>query len=338
MTSRANSVLELIGATPAVRLNRVTASEDAVVWAKLESFNPGGNIEDRIGLSTILAAEKEGLLTREKTIVEPTSGNTGVGLAMVAASRGYKLMVTMPETTSAERRKLLKAFGAEVVLTLGREGMTGAVAKAEEMVSENENFFMPQQFKNRANPEDHRHTTAVEILEQIGNNIDAFVAGVDIGETISGVGEILKREIKGIRIVAVEPADSPVLSGGPPGPHRIQRIGPGFVPDVPNRDVIDRVIQVKNEEAAIMARRLAREEGLFVGISSGAAAWAAVTVARQLGQRRTVVVVLPDRGERYLSTDLFEGEVASHETNNVEGTEENDHEARLLGPQCNDTA
>ena len=301
----ANSVLQLIGSTPAVRLNRVTDKEDAQVWAKLEFFNPGGSVKDRIGLNMILSAEKEGLLKQGATIVEPTSGNTGIGLAVVAACKGYRLILTMPDTMSIERRKLLKAFGAEIVLTPGAEGMTGAVKKAEEIVSQDESCFMPQQFKNPANPEIHRNTTALEILEQIGNNIDAFISGVGTGGTITGVGEVLRKEIEKIQIIAVEPIDSPVLSGGKPGPHKIQGIGAGFIPDVLNRDVIDGVIQVTNEDAATTARRLAKEEGLLVGISSGANVWAALKVAKDLGRGHTIVVILCDTGERYLSTDLF---------------------------------
>ncbi|UCE19323.1 MAG: cysteine synthase A [Gemmatimonadota bacterium] len=302
----ANNILELIGSTPVVKLNRVTDEEDAQIWAKLESFNPEGSVKDRICLSMILAAERDGLLTPETTIVEPTSGNTGIGLAMVAACKGYKLVLTMPETMSMERRKLLKAFGAEIVLTPGAEGMSGAVKKAEKILAQNKDYFMPQQFKNPANPEVHRRTTAMEILEQFGSNINAFVSGIGTGGTVTGVGEVLKKEIPNIRIIAVEPADSPVLSGGKPGPHKIQGIGAGFVPDVLIRDVIDRIIQVTSENATATARRLAKEEGLLVGISSGAAAWVALTVAKELRRGKTVVVVLPDTGERYLSTDLFE--------------------------------
>ena len=302
----ANSVLELIGSTPVVKLNKITDKADALVWAKLESFNPGGSVKDRISLSMILAAEKGGLLTPETTIVEPTSGNTGIGLALVAACKGYKLMLTMPETMSIERRKLLKAYGAEIVLTPGAEGMPGAVKKAQEIASENKNIFMPQQFTNPANPETHRQTTAQEILDQVGNNIHALVAGVGTGGTITGVGEILKKEIEDIQIIAVEPSDSPVLTGGKPGPHKIQGIGAGFVPDVLNMDIIDRIIPVRNDDAANMARKLAREEGLLAGISSGANVWAAQQVSHELGKGHTVVVIVCDTGERYLSTDLFE--------------------------------
>ena len=302
----ANSILELIGSTPVVKLNRVIDKKDALVWAKLEFFNPGGSVKDRISLNMISAAEKEGLLTPETTIVEPTSGNTGIGLAMVAACKGYRLILTMPDTMSIERRKLLKAYGAEIVLTPGSEGMTGAIAKAEEITSQQKNTYMPQQFQNPANPDMHRKTTALEILEHVGNNIDAFVAGVGTGGTITGVGEILKQKIANIKIIAVEPADSPVLSGGKPGPHKIQGIGAGFIPDILNQSVIDRIIMVQNNEAAAMARKLAKEEGLFVGISSGANVWAAQRIAKELGMGHTVVVILCDTGERYLSTDLFD--------------------------------
>lgn len=302
----ANSILQLIGATPAVRLNKLTQQGDAQLWAKLEYFNPGGSVKDRISLSMILRAEQEGKLTSGMTIVEPTSGNTGIGLAMVAACKGYRLILTMPDTMSLERRKLLQAYGAEIVLTPGEKGMSGAVQKAEELVEKHDNHFTPQQFQNPANPDIHRRTTAKEIIQQIGNNIDAFVAGVGTGGTITGVGEVLKKEIPSIHIVAVEPADSPVLSGGKPGPHKIQGIGAGFIPEVLNRDVIDRIITVSNSDAAETARKLAREEGVLIGISSGANVWAALQMTRELGEGYTVVVILCDTGERYLSTDLFE--------------------------------
>ncbi|UCE20562.1 MAG: cysteine synthase A [Gemmatimonadota bacterium] len=285
----------------------MTGKGDALVWAKLESFNPGGSVKDRIALNMISEAEKNGLLTPETTIVEPTSGNTGIGLALVAACKGYNLILTMPETMSIERRKLLKAYGAEIVLTPGAEGMSGAVKKAQEIASQSKNVFMPQQFQNPANPDIHRKTTAREILDQVGNNIHAFIAGVGTGGTVTGVGEVLKKEIEDIQIVAVEPADSPVLSGGKPGSHKIQGIGAGFIPDILNRDILDRVIQVTNEDAATTARKLAEEEGLLAGISSGANVWAAQRVAQELGRGHTVVVIVCDTGERYLSTDLFQG-------------------------------
>jgi cysteine synthase A len=305
LAGRADTVLELIGRTPVVRLQRMPAPGSATVWAKLERANPGGSVKDRIGLSMIEAAERDGLLKPGGMIVEPTSGNTGIGLAMVAAVKGYRLILTMPETMSVERRTLLTAYGAEIVLTPGPGGMKGAIAKAEELVRETPGSFMPQQFKNPANPEVHRRTTAVEILQQVDGPIHAFVAGVGTGGTLTGVGEVLKERYPAVQIVAVEPAGSPVLSGGQPGPHKIQGIGAGFVPDVLNMEVVDEVIAVTHEEALETARRLAREEGLLVGISSGAAAFAALRVAERLGDGKTVVVILPDTGERYLSTDLF---------------------------------
>jgi cysteine synthase A len=264
------------------------------------------SVKDRICLAMIESAEKEEKLKKGMTIVEPTSGNTGIGLAMVATVKDYRLILTMPDTMSIERRKLLKALGAELVLTPGAEGMTGAIRKAEELVASSRDYFMPQQFNNPANPEVHRQTTALEILEQMDGEVDAFVAGIGTGGTITGVGEILKKRIPGVQIIAVEPAGSPVLSGGPPGRHRIQGIGAGFVPTVLNRAIVDRVIPVPDEQAAATARRLAREEGIFAGISSGAATFAALRVAQELGGKKDVVVLLPDTGERYLSTDLFE--------------------------------
>ncbi|HUT84588.1 MAG TPA: cysteine synthase A [Thermodesulfobacteriota bacterium] len=303
--NRGTLITELIGNTPVVRLNKVAGKDDAVIWAKLESFNPGGSVKDRICLSMIEAAEKEGKIKPGATIIEPTSGNTGIGLAMVCAAKGYKLVLTMPETMSVERRMLLKAYGAELILTPGSEGMKGAVMRAEELAKENKNYFIPQQFKNPANPEIHRRTTAQEILRQVKESIDAFVSGVGTGGTITGVGEVLKSKYPGIKIVAVEPAASPVLSGGTPGPHKIQGIGAGFIPDVLNMKIIDAIITVKDDEAKETAVRLAEKEGLLVGISSGAAAFAALKVARELGKGKTVVVIFPDTGERYLSTGLF---------------------------------
>jgi cysteine synthase A len=308
IAERADTVLELIGRTPVVRLQRMPAPGSATIWAKLERANPGGSVKDRIGLSMIEAAERDGLLKPGGVIVEPTSGNTGIGLAMVAAVKGYRLILTMPETMSVERRTLLAAYGAELVLTPGTEGMRGAVAKAEELVWKNPGYFMPQQFKNPANPEVHRRTTAVEILHQVDGPLHAFVAGVGTGGTLTGVGEVLKERYPAVQIVAVELASSPVLSGGQPGPHKIQGIGAGFVPDVLNMDVVDEVITVANEEALETARRMACEEGLLVGISSGAAAFAALRVAKRLGEGNTMVVILPDTGERYLSTELFSGQ------------------------------
>jgi cysteine synthase A len=299
----ADTILDLIGSTPIVRLHRLPPEGSAVIWAKLESFNPGGSVKDRIAKSMVEAAEKAGVLEPGGVIVEPTSGNTGIGLAMVAAAKGYRCILTMPDTLSMERRDLMQAYGAELILTPGAEGMKGAIAKAEELVREH-GFFMPLQFSNPANPEAHRHTTAAEILAQVGH-LDAFVGGVGTGGTVTGVGEILKDTIPGVRIVAVEPAGSPVLSGGSPGNHKIQGIGAGFVPEVLNMQVIDEIVQVANEDAFETARRLAREEGILAGISSGAAAWAAIQIAQRLGEGRVVVTLLPDTGERYLSTGLF---------------------------------
>jgi cysteine synthase A len=308
IAERADTVLGLIGRTPVARLQRMPAPGSATVWAKLERANPGGSVKDRIGLSMIEAAERDGLLKPGGVIVEPTSGNTGIGLAIVAAVKGYRLILTMPGTMSVERRTLLAAYGAEIVLTPGAGGMKGAIARAEELVQQNPGYFMPLQFKNPANPEVHRCTTAVEILQQVEGPIHAFVAGVGTGGTLTGVGEVLKERYPAVQIVAVEPANSPVLSGGQPGPHKIQGIGAGFVPDVLNVVLVDEVIAVTDEEAIETARRLAREEGLLVGISSGAAAFAALRVAERLGDGKTVVVILPDTGERYLSTDLFSGQ------------------------------
>ena len=303
---RAGSVLELVGRTPMVRLNRVVPPGGAAVWAKVEFFNPGGSVKDRIGLAMIEAAERDGLLSRGGTIVEPTSGNTGIGLAMVAAIKGYRLILTMPETMSVERRKLLEAYGAEVVLTPGEEGMSGAVKQARRLACDNPGFFMPQQFENPANPEVHRRTTAREILAQVDARIDAFVAGVGTGGTVTGVGEVLRERYPEVLVIAVEPEGSAVLSGGDCGSHRIEGLGAGFVPGVLNRGVLSRVITVTDEAAMAMARRLAREEGLLVGISAGASAWAAAQVATELGLGKTVVVVFPDTGGRYLSTELYE--------------------------------
>ena len=302
--SRAETVLDLVGNTPLVRLNRLPAGESAEIWAKLERFNPGGSVKDRIAKAMIEAAEASGQLQPGMVIVEPTSGNTGIGLAMTAAVKGYRLILTMPDTLSLERRALLKAYGAELVLTPGQGGMKGAIVKANELVQEH-NGFMPQQFKNPANPDIHRRTTAMEILAQ-ADHFEAFVAGIGTGGTITGVGEILRKERPGVRLVAVEPAGSPVLSGGSPGKHKIQGIGAGFIPDVLNTQIIDEIIQVLDDAASDTARRLAREEGILCGISSGAAAWAALQVAQRLGQGKTVITVLPDTGERYLSTGLFD--------------------------------
>jgi cysteine synthase A len=302
----ANNILELIGRTPLVKLNRIVGKSDADVYLKLEFFNPGGSVKDRIALSMIEEAEKRGDLKPGSTIVEPTSGNTGIGLAMVAAAKGYRAILVMPDTMSMERRRLLKAYGAELVLTPGAEGMRGAVAKAEEIVRENPDYFMPQQFKNPDNVKVHLETTAVEVLEQTGGELDAFVAGVGTGGTITGVGTVLKEKLPHVHVVAVEPANSPVLSGGKPGPHKIQGIGAGFVPDILNTEIYDEVITVEDEEAFHWARRMAKEEGILGGISSGAAVAAAVKIARRLGEGKKVVAVVPSNGERYLTTALYQ--------------------------------
>ena len=304
----AESVLDLIGNTPLVRLRRIVEPRMATVLAKLESCNPGGSVKDRICLAMIEDAETRGLLKPGAIVVEPTSGNTGIGLAMICAVKGYNIILTMPETMSAERIQILKGYGAQVVLTPAGEGMVGAVRRAEAIAKQTPHAFVPQQFTNPANPEIHRKTTAQEILRATEEDLDAFVAGVGTGGTITGVGEVLKKKQPRIKIIAVEPKSSPVLSGGAPGPHMIQGIGAGFVPQVLNRAVIDEIMTVSDEQAYEMSKRLTREEGLFVGISSGAACWAALKVAKDLGSGKTVVVVLPDTGERYLSIHpYFEG-------------------------------
>jgi cysteine synthase A len=300
----ASSVLDLVGNTPMVRLSRVTPAGSAEVLAKMESLNPAGSVKDRIALAMIEDAEERGVLKPGSTIVEPTSGNTGIGLAMVAAVKGYKLILTMPDDMSGERRKLLQRYGAQLVLTPAIEGMTGAVFAAEEMVQKNPDYFMPQQFNNPANPEVHRRTTVREILRDTEGRLDAFVAGVGTGGTITGVGEVLKQTLPNVLIVAVEPARSPVLAGGKPGLHAIQGIGASFVPSVLNRDIYDELIAVKDEDAIAMAKRLTQTEGLLVGISSGGNVFAALQVARRLGEGKRVVTVLPDTGERYLSVNF----------------------------------
>lgn len=301
-----DDITKTIGNTPLVRLNNITKGLGSTVVAKMESFNPMSSVKDRIGISMITAAEQSGLLKKDTIIIEPTSGNTGIALAFVAAAKGYKIILTMPDTMSIERRALLKAFGAEIVLTPGSEGMKGAINKAEELVKNTPNAFMPQQFKNLANPEIHRQTTAEEVWNDTDGKIDFFVGGVGTGGTITGVGEVIKKRRPSLKVIAVEPADSPVLSGGKSGPHKIQGIGAGFVPEVLNTKIIDEIITVKNEQAFAVARQLAREEGILAGISSGAAAFAALQVAARLENKgKLIVVVLPDTGERYLSTVLF---------------------------------
>ncbi|WP_404430186.1 cysteine synthase A [Sutcliffiella horikoshii] len=307
MVRVANSIDELVGKTPVVKLNRIVEEDMADVYLKLEFMNPGSSVKDRIALAMLDAAIEDGKLKEGDTIIEPTSGNTGIGLAMIAAAKGLKAILVMPETMSLERRNLLRAYGAELVLTPGPEGMGGAIRKAEELAKE-KGLFMPQQFNNPANPEIHRNTTGKEIVEQFSDGLDAFVSGIGTGGTITGAGEVLKEAFPGIKIVAVEPADSPVLSGGKPGPHKIQGIGAGFVPSILDTNIYDQVITVKNEEAFEYARFAAKREGLLGGISSGAAISAALQVAKELGKGKKVLAIIPSNGERYLSTPLYQFE------------------------------
>lgn len=310
MTRVGNSITDLIGQTPVVKLNRLTGADDAEVYLKLEYFNPGSSVKDRIALAMIEAAEKTGDLKEGTTIIEPTSGNTGIGLAMIAAAKGYKSVLVMPETMSMERRNLLRAYGAELVLTPGPDGMNGpngAIKTAEKLAAEN-GWFMPQQFKNEANPEIHRLTTGPEIVEAMGDQLDAFVSGIGTGGTITGAGQVLKEKYPDILLVAVEPTDSAVLSGGKPGPHKIQGIGAGFVPDVLDTEIYGEIIQVTNDQSYETARRAAREEGILGGVSSGAAIYAALQLAKRLGKGKKVLAIIPSNGERYLSTPLYQFE------------------------------
>ncbi len=307
MVRVANSIADLVGQTPIVKLNRLVDDNSADVYLKLEYMNPGSSVKDRIALAMITAAEKDGSLKPGDTIIEPTSGNTGIGLAMIAAAKGYKAVLVMPETMSMERRNLLRAYGSDLVLTPGPEGMGGAIRKAQELAKEN-GYFVPQQFENPANPEIHRLTTGPEITEQMGDQLDAFISGIGTGGTITGAGQVLKEKYKNIKIFAVEPTDSPVLSGGKPGPHKIQGIGAGFVPDTLDTKIYDEVIQITNDEAFEYARRAAKEEGILGGISSGAAISAALKVAKELGKGKKVLAIIPSNGERYLSTPLYQFE------------------------------
>lgn len=300
-----NNIVDLIGETPIVKLNRTVDENSADVYVKLEYFNPGSSVKDRIALSMVEQAEADGIIKPGDTIVEPTSGNTGIGLALVAAAKGYKLAVVMPDTMSQERRNLLRAYGAELYLTPGAKGMKGAIAKAEELKAEH-GYFMPQQFQNEANPKVHAETTGQEIVKQMSDGVDAFISGIGTGGTITGAGKVLKEHFDAVKVYAVEPVDSPVLSGGDPGPHKIQGIGAGFVPEVLDTAIYDDVIQISNEEAFVASREAAQKEGILGGISAGAAIAAAKQVAKQLGKGKKVLAVLPDNGERYLSTALYE--------------------------------
>lgn len=308
MAKVVNSITDLIGDTPLVRLNRIVPEDSAEIYVKLEYQNPGASVKDRIAISMVEAAEADGRLKPGGTIIEATSGNTGIGLAMVAAAKGYKSVIVMPETMSLERRNLLRAYGAELVLTPGAEGMNGAVRKAEELLKENPDYFMAEQFKNEANVKIHRETTGPEIVEaiqSIGGTLDAFIAGIGTGGTISGAGEVLKANFPEVKVYAVEPAASPILAGGKPGPHKIQGIGANFVPDILNQKIYDEILHVENDEAFETARNVAKEEGILSGISSGAAVFAALKVAKELGKGKRIVVIVPSNGERYLSTPLY---------------------------------
>ena len=301
-----DNIIELIGSTPLLRLNKIKHGIEAEILVKLESFNPCSSVKDRIGFAMIKDAEEKGILKHGGTIIEPTSGNTGIALAFIAAARGYKLIITMPETMSLERRAVLKLFGAEIVLTPGEKGMRGAIEKAEELLKSTKGAFMPQQFKNPANPKIHRETTAQEIWKDTDGKVDILVAGVGTGGTLTGIGQVLKKQRPGFKVIAVEPFDSPVLSGGKPGPHKIQGIGAGFVPDVLDKGLIDEIFKVKNDEAIETARRLAKEEGVLAGISAGANVFAALEIAkRQENKNKTIVTIICDTGERYLSTDMY---------------------------------
>lgn len=300
-----NNISELVGRTPMVRLNKLVDDDSAEVYVKLEYFNPGSSVKDRIALNMIEKAEELGELKDNSTIIEPTSGNTGIGLAMIGAAKGYNVILVMPDTMSMERRDLLKAYGAELILTPGAEGMNGAINKAKELSDKNNYYFMPQQFKNLNNPDIHRKTTAIEILEQMDNDFDSFVAGVGTGGTVTGVGEVLKDKMDNINIIAVEPVSSPVMSGGNPGPHKIQGIGAGFIPEVLNMDVVDDIIKVEDDDSIKTMRELATKEGILVGISSGAAVNVAIVKAKELGKGKKIVVIAPDNGERYLSTGFL---------------------------------
>ncbi len=303
-----SNIIETIGKTPLVKLNRITKNVDPNIYVKIEAFNPGASVKDRICMAMIEKAEKENIINKDTVIVEPTSGNTGIGLALVCAAKGYKLILTMPDNMSIERRKILKAYGAELILTPAAGGMKAAIEKAEELAKDNDKVFIPQQFKNEANPEIHRKTTAEEIYDDLDGKVEAVVAGIGTGGTITGVGEVLKQKIgEHVKMYAVEPKDSPVLSGGSPGPHKIQGIGAGFIPDVLNTEIYDKIIQVSYENAVETTRKLAKLEGIFVGISAGAAAWVGIyEISKDFKNGDNIVVILPDTGERYLSTELFQ--------------------------------